>query len=418
MYSKTTLFHRPLVLISILIFFGSASAQTGIDPPGVIRPGHLSELKLLKEKAQNKAQQNLNRYALEDLAYYDQLLDSMSSIEILDSINILEQEYKRSTGSRIEELEKNRSLIQELTDAKAKNDKRYNGLLRKAGIAFGAWFLIVLVLLQLRKRHLRKQTHLLSENTTKLEAMIVREQRGKKYIHANNRILGHSEKIFKATTTLSEKIKNPAYVNSIADEKKSLLEEINNQVEQLHQLTDSQLKVSQFVQSLEKQPASDLVQTDINSMCETALEIAHQGASFHIPKEFLLVSKDLEKNLPKIPLVPEAIHALLLNILNNAFQAVKIKYDEGVKGYQPKVVLSTRILPRFLQIRIRDNGDGIPKEQLEKVLDEFHALRPLESGAGLGLPDSLQILGEPHKGEMRIESDTTEGTNVYIKFFL
>ena len=399
------------ILLSGLVF---STVNAAIDPPGVLDPAHKSALKELKFKADNQAIQNLNRYAIDHLINYSNLLDSFNTVEIRDSILQLENEYKISTGGRTDELAKNKLLIQELTDAKAANLDRYNALLRKAGIAFAAWFLIVFVLLQIRKRNLRKQDKKLNNNITKLHASMQRAEQGKKLLALCKACLTHYVELERLAKQLADNIKIKQK-EIRADEK---LNKLIDQTSSLADKTQSEINISKFISLLEKEPGNETELVDINPICESALEVAMRGNSLNIPADVLVVSKDLEKKLPQIPIVPEAIHALLLNILNNSFQAIKIKYDEGIKGYQPKVILSTRILPRFLQIRIRDNGDGIPTDQLEKVQEEFYSLRPLEIGAGLGLSDSQKLIGEPHKGDLRIETDLTEGTNVYIKFYL
>ncbi len=389
-----------------------------VETPVILSPSQRAELNVIYDKAEKMSSQNLNRFAMEHLQYYDQLLDSFSTSELSDSVALLELEYKRSTMGRKDELAKNHFAIEELTNAKASNLRRYNNLLRKAGIAFAAWFVILLILLQIRKRHLKKQTSILTNSNIKLLASQNRADLGNKLIRANKSIFAHNEKISALASTLHQSVLKTANNPPQSPEKSEKAKEVLQTSLLLDSQASTELEVSRFLASLEKEPGTTTETLDINKACETVLEVVSRGASLGIPAEILSITKDLEKNLPKIPAVPEAVNALLLNILSNAFYAVQKKYDEGIKGYQPKVVLSTRILPRFLQIRIRDTGSGIPKDQLEKVQEEFFSLRPLEEGAGLGLSDSLQLLKEPHKGELRLESDAESGTDVYIKFYL
>lgn len=418
MQGKKPLFLSVVLLIALLFQAGTTNVYAQIEAPGVLKPDHAAELKNLREKAGKQADQNLNRYAIDQLQSYDQMLDSFLLREIKDSIVILEKQYKSSTGGRSEELAKHRTTIDELTKAKFTNLNRYNNLLRKAGIAFAAWLIIVLILLQIRKRHLRKQTLLLNENSTKLGSMLKRAELGKKFLQTNHKLITHFDKLSELSSVLVQ-IPDIAQGNTnLSGASPDSLKNIETQSKELNSRATTENRVSQFILSFETEPSSETKILDINTICDTAMEIASRGASYSIPPEFLIVTKDLEKNLPKIPVVPEAIHAMLLNILNNSFQAVKLKYDDGIKGYQPKVIMSTRILPRFLQIRIRDNGNGIPKDQLEKVKEEFYSLHPMELGAGLGLSDSIRLLGEPHKAELRLENDSIEGADIYIKFFL
>ncbi len=416
MLSKIRFYILPAFLFLFMLWTGLVTVHAAIDPPGVLKPSHRAELNVLLEKAKSKANQNLNRYAIDDLHSFDRLLDSFSATEIKDSIVLLEQEYRRSTGGRSEELASNRLSIDELTKAKFTNQNRYNQLIRKAGIAFAAWFVIVIILLQIRKRHLRKQGKLLEESIAKLGAVTSRAEIGKKYILTNKRILPSLEKINSSALSISQAIQRIHSSGAGSDSEPA--KKVEEEIKAFKYQAETELRVSSYVSSLETEASIEKQTIDINAVCDAAVEIALRGGSFSIPSEVLSISKDLEKNLPKIDVIPEAINALLLNILSNSITAVKVKYDEGIKGYQPKIVVSTRILPRFLQIRIRDNGDGIPKEHVDKVMEEFYSLRLADKSAGLGLTDSLTILGEPHKSELKLESIPGDGTDIYIKFFL
>ena len=130
------------------------------------------------------------------------------------------------------------------------------------------------------------------------------------------------------------------------------------------------------------------------------------------------ITKDFEKNLPAVKTNHGAIGYLLLNLLSNSLKSIEEKYKKGIKGYQPKISISTRILPRFLQIRIKDNGTGMTDDILTKAMDEFYSTREPKEGSGLGLTISKQIISEFHKGEIKIESESGNSTDVYIKFFI
>lgn len=416
MLSNIRLHILPSFTLLLLLVLGASPVHAAIDPPGVLNPTHRAELNTLLEKAQAKAGQNLNRYAIDDLNSFDKLLDSFSALEIKDSIKLLELEYRQSTGGRSDELAAKRLSIDELTKAKFTNQNRYNQLIRKAGIAFAAWFVIIIILLQIRKRHLRRQGKLLEESSAKLASQTTRTDFGKKYILTNKKIKPSLEKINRSAESLSQNFQGSN--NLLTGIEPEVTKKIAEEIKAFEHQAGTELRISSYLASLESDPSSEKQTVDINSICDTAVEIAMRGGSFIIPPEVLSISKDLEKNLPKINVIPEAINALLLNILSNSLMALRAKYDEGVKGYQPKIVVSTRILPRFLQIRIRDNGDGIPKEHIDKVMQEFYSLRTAEKSAGLGLTDSLKIVGEPHKSELKLESIAGDGTDIYIKFFL
>jgi hypothetical protein len=157
--------------------------------------------------------------------------------------------------------------------------------------------------------------------------------------------------------------------------------------------------------------------TSINTLCDIFLEIAYRGNCHDTKEPFTCsVSRDLEKNLQPMPVLPNELGATLLNVLDNAFLAVKERAAKGEKGYEPKVAISTRILPRFLQIRIKDNGEGIPGNVLNQVTDPFFTSRTSGKSAGVGLAEAKRLLALQN-GELVIESETGKGTDVYIKLF-
>jgi len=393
----------------LILLFVHTRTEAEVRPPGVLKKDHLEQLRTLREKAGSKAAQNLNRFAIEDLKLYDRLLDSLSEREITDSIMKLESEYDRSTGGRKAELERNRSSIEELKTARVSNESRYNNLLRKAGIAFAAWFIIVFIILQIRKKHLRKQERMLSDSNTKLQSLMLKHEQGEKTLRASSKILEQHNRIHQSASALL----------SLSEQDVNLKNDtVSTRIKELEQKYLQEINIDRYLNSLGQEPGGELELTEINPLCAAALEITYRGNCAALPQGTVTVSTDLEKNLPKIKVVPDALRIVLLNILDNAFRAVKQKHETGLKGYVPKVVLSTRILPRFVQIRIRDNGAGIPKDQLDKIREEFVSLRPLEDGAGLGISESIRLLGEPNKGELIIESDPDEGTDVYIKLYL
>ena len=179
-----------------------------------------------------------------------------------------------------------------------------------------------------------------------------------------------------------------------------------------------ELRLANSLINQEGELSDDKESTDINKLCEEYLNIASRGVLSEGNEFNCQITSDFEKNLPAVKVNQAAIGSLLLNVLNNSFQSVEEKFNKGVKGYQPKVTISTRILPRFLQIRIKDNGLGMSNTVLPIATTQFFTTLENGKGAGLGLSESMKIMTELHKGELKIESENGNSTDVYIKFFL
>jgi len=103
---------------------------------------------------------------------------------------------------------------------------------------------------------------------------------------------------------------------------------------------------------------------------------------------------------------------VLLNLYNNAFYAVMERKKRGHAGYQPKVGVSTRRMQatHTVEIRVWDNGGGIPDAIREKIFQPFFTTKPTGEGTGLGLSLSFDIISKGHGGKMSIVEGVDEGT--------
>ncbi len=126
--------------------------------------------------------------------------------------------------------------------------------------------------------------------------------------------------------------------------------------------------------------------------------------------------KDLEKILPEISIMPNAIRTALFHFFNNAFYAVHQKKKAAGKGFEPKVTVSSRKLPRFVQIRIKDNGTGIEAETEASIYQPFFSTKDSDDAVGLGLAEAQTIIKKMHGGEIIIESDIKTGTDFLVRF--
>jgi two-component system NtrC family sensor kinase len=129
-------------------------------------------------------------------------------------------------------------------------------------------------------------------------------------------------------------------------------------------------------------------------------------------KKNIRITKNYIPDLPLVFIDAEQIKQVLLNILLNAIQAIE---GQGEIWIETRIVYATRQVKReaFLQIEIRDNGIGIPPENLDHVFDPFFSTRP--EGSGLGLAISHQIVHE-HGGFIDVESEVGKGTSFRIHF--
>jgi len=120
--------------------------------------------------------------------------------------------------------------------------------------------------------------------------------------------------------------------------------------------------------------------------------------------------------------MPQEIGRVILNLINNAFYAVGERQKsaragtDGVEGigYQPLVIVSTKKLNDNLEIKIKDNGNGIPKNILDKIFQPFFTTKPTGQGTGLGLSLAYDIV-KAHGGELKVKTEEGKGSAFIIE---
>jgi two-component system NtrC family sensor kinase len=124
---------------------------------------------------------------------------------------------------------------------------------------------------------------------------------------------------------------------------------------------------------------------------------------------------ELDESLPKIKVISQDIGRVFLNIINNAFYAVASKAQRGENGFVPEVILKTKKLSDKVEIRIKDNADGIPRDVLDKIFQPFFTTKPSGQGTGLGLSLSYDIITKGHGGHLAVDTKDGEGTEFIIE---
>src|SRR5205823_2523814 len=120
---------------------------------------------------------------------------------------------------------------------------------------------------------------------------------------------------------------------------------------------------------------------------------------------------------PGLPLV-EGVGAdlgrVLLNLFNNAFYAVQQRQQAGEPGYQPMVSVTTKQVGKQVEIRVADNGAGMPEAVQQKIFQPFFTTKPTGEGTGLGLSLAHDIISQGHGGTLTVESQVGQGTTFTI----
>ncbi|SIO65845.1 His Kinase A (phospho-acceptor) domain-containing protein [Bradyrhizobium erythrophlei] len=153
---------------------------------------------------------------------------------------------------------------------------------------------------------------------------------------------------------------------------------------------------------------------DINAIVEESLNLAYHGARAEKSGFNIKLERDLDPAAGMVDLYPQEITRVFLNLISNGFYAATKRKGAGDETFEPTLRASTKSLGAKVEIRIRDNGTGIPLEVKEKMFNPFFTTKPAGEGTGLGLSMSHDIVVKQHGGT--IDVDTEPG--VFTEFII
>ena len=154
---------------------------------------------------------------------------------------------------------------------------------------------------------------------------------------------------------------------------------------------------------------------DINALVEESLNLAYHGARAEKQGFNITLEKSFDPAAGEVDLFPQEITRVLLNLISNGFYAAtKRKAEANGGGYEPILAAATKNLGDSVEIRIRDNGTGIPPEVKEKMFNPFFTTKPAGEGTGLGLSISHDIIVKQHGGSIEVATEPGQFTEFTI----
>ena len=154
---------------------------------------------------------------------------------------------------------------------------------------------------------------------------------------------------------------------------------------------------------------------DINALVEEGLNLAYHGAPAETQGFAITMEKSLDPTAGQADVFPQQITRALLNLIANGFYAATKRKAEANGGdYEPTLAAATKNLGARVEIRIRDNGTGIPPEVKEKIFNPFFTTKPAGEGTGLGLSISHDIIVKQHGGSIEVDTQPGEFTEIRV----
>ena len=364
--------------------------------------------------------------------------------------NTQESEAVRQTAAIAfeEAMQQKQREIDLLADNQRLQSERSFQQKRMLGIALGGVGLLLISLILLWQNNRQKQKNNLALNNTLSRLQATQSQ------------LIQSEKMAslgELTAGIAHEIQNPLnFVNNFSEvsgeliseareeldkgdisEVKSILDDLNQNLNKINHHGDRASSIVKGMLDHSRTSSGEKVPTDINKLCEEYIRLAYHGMrakdkSFNVKYE-----TDFQDDIPPINIVPQDIGRVILNLVNNAFQAVQDyipskevnaeRTQSEAEEYQPMIKIKTALAggpgfnhskvevttgvggQRWLIITISDNGPGIPDEIRDKIFQPFFTTKATGQGTGLGLSLSYDII-KAHGGNISVDSDTIRGT--------
>jgi len=298
---------------------------------------------------------------------------------------------------------------------------------------------------------------------SKARSLKILQEKNEKIIKTQEQLVTQEKlaSLGQLTAGIAHEIKNPLnFVKNFAETSVELMQELREELEnQKGNINDSNWKdIEDVIKTLEENSqrinehgkrADSIVRSmlqhsrgksgerremDINAMLEENINLAYHGLRAQHVSFNVTIKKDFDSSVGKPEVVPQDLSRVFLNILQNAFYASTLSRPDGHKAtlsrqpgplggtangthrhsVEPTLWVKTKNLGSKVEIRIRDNGPGIPKEIRGKIFTPFFSTKPSGEGTGLGLSIAYDIVVKEHEGEITFESQEGEFTEFII----
>jgi two-component system, NtrC family, sensor kinase len=315
----------------------------------------------------------------------------------------------------------------ELADAKA----RFQNSLKLYGlITLLSFFVLIAIIFWRNNRQRKKANTLLTEQKDKLEHTLAELKSTQYQLIQSEKMASLGE----LTAGIAHEIQNPLnFVNNFSEVNEELLrelkteagkgnladviaianditlnsEKINHHGKRADTIVKGMLQHSR-VSSGQKEP------TDMNKLADEYLKLAYHGLRARDKSFNANFKTEPDNRIGEINVVPQEMGRVILNLINNAFYAVHEKQKQNLNGYQPTVTITTAKRNGKVEIRVKDNGNGIPQKILDKIFQPFFTTKPTGQGTGLGLSLAYDIITKGHGGALEVETKEGEGTEFII----
>lgn len=191
-----------------------------------------------------------------------------------------------------------------------------------------------------------------------------------------------------------------------------LLSDIETNLQKIHEHGKRADRIVKSMLLHSRGKSGNPIPTNLNALLDEYLKLAYHGMRAADTTFNVEIKTDFDDRMPLLNLIPQDISRAFLNVINNAMYAADY-FAKTHKDRKPLVVISTSVKKNDAEIRIRDNGSGIPQEIRDQIFQPFFTTKPSGVGTGLGLSMTYEII-KMHEGTLNIESESDQFTEFII----
>ncbi len=348
------------------------------------------------------------------------------SVALKDSIYTADK-LKQFQSLTFNESSRKQQLEQQAIEAQ----RQYETKIKMVGLITAmAAILIVAFLLYRNNKHKQKANTLLQSQKQEIETTLGELKNTQKQLIQSEKMASLGE----LTAGIAHEIQNPLnFVNNFSEVNTELIQELVEEVDKgntsvvkaiAKDIKENEEKINHhgkradaIVKGMLQHSRSSSGQkepTDINALCDEYLRLAYHGLRAKDKSFNATLKADFDESIGKINIIPQDIGRVILNLITNAFYVVAEKKNQQTQTYEPTITVSTKKLNNKTEIRVKDNGNGIPASIKEKIFQPFFTTKPTGQGTGLGLSMSYDIITKGHGGTLTLETHDGQGTDFII----
>lgn len=348
------------------------------------------------------------------------------------SVLLKDSLYNSDKVRQFQTLSFNEAARGEQLEQQRKNAQlEYQTKIKMYGLLSGmAFFLLVAFGLYRNNKHKQKANSVLYAQKKEIEKTLAELKTTQQQLIQSEKMASLGE----LTAGIAHEIQNPLnFVNNFSEVSNELIDEMNEEIrkgnfeevkaiaedvqQNLNKINHHGKRADAIVKGMLQHSQNNNGKkeaTDINKLADEYLRLAYHGLRAKDKTFNATLKTDFDDSIGNIPIIPQDMGRVILNLITNAFYTVLEKRKQQPTTYDPTVTVSTKKLNDQVLISIEDNGNGIPQKALDKIFQPFFTTKPTGQGTGLGLSMSYDIVTKSHGGTLKVQTLENEGSTFTI----